>query len=583
MIPESETIDSRVCVLAIHGVGDRKPGEVLDAVLRGLSHQGEIRSEASWRYCSGHCYRQAKVQGHRHVSSVIEVNWDDISHPARSPIEHLTHFFSILASTLGHAVTPMDSHGQHSWPLQAYRWAFNALLLWCIYFPVVTIAGHIPSMLGQAVWIVGTGAIVAFLAKVLSPYDRGFSAGWAWAAGVVLVGLASVVSEKSREVALSFATWTYGGIQGLSGFALLVAMCLTWLRIRTARPEQRLARLAFLYLPFALFTGIGALVWAGTLAIANFALPDESFKNWSSSYVSQLPYDLAFSEALIAIGVAAGGILLLSPAHALYRNDGGARVHARLLTALRIFPLIVIAVFAIFVAHIAVFKHALGTPGSYPAFEEWIRPWLSPVLSYLGIPLSPDTGPDVFQIYLASSLRLIPFLFYLIGPFRVILDTVGDVLLYVDLGGHLGHGKVRERCQQRLLAVLNQLVDMDQTGAVVVLAHSQGTAISADVLAKRQWKNMIFVSMGSPIGSLYWRFLGTKTVAAPAVPWLNLFRAGDYIAGGAGIHGAWAPPIELKDRNLGAGYHSDYFEDSRVWEAVWELRLSKKQSGQQLS
>lgn len=575
MLSPSETIDRRLCIVAIHGVGDRKPGAVLDAVLRGLSHPSEIRSESSWRYCSGHCYRQAEVRGHRDVSSVIEVNWDDISHPARSPIEYLTHFFSILASTLRHGATPMDSHGRHAWPLEAYRWAFNTLLLWCIYFPVVTIAGYIPSMLGQVVWIVGTGGIVAFLAKVLSPYDRGFSAGWAWAAGVLLVGLASVLGDQSREVALSLATWTYGGIQGLAGLALLVAMGVTWQRSRTVRPEQRLARLAFLYLPFALFTGIGALIWACTLAIVNVTLPDESFTRWSSSYVSRLTYDLAFSETLIAIGVAAGGILLLWPAQALLRDNGGASVHTRLLTALRLFPLIVIAVFGLYVAHIAVFAHALGTPEHYPAFEEWIRP----VLSWLGIPLSPDTGPDVFQIYLASSLRLIPFLVYLGGPGRVILDTVGDVLLYVDPRGHLGRGRVRERCQQRLLTVLNQVVEMDQARAVLVLAHSQGTAICADVLAKRQWKNMVFVSMGSPIGSLYWRFLGPETVAVPAVPWLNLFRAGDYIAGGGGIRSAWAPSIDLKDRNLGAGRHSNYFEDPRVWEAVGKLCSPRQVSG----
>lgn len=578
MISQSETIDRRVCIVAIHGVGDRKPGAVLDAVLQGLSHQSEICSEASWRYCSGYCYRQAKVRGHRDVSSVIEVNWDDISHPARSPIELLTHFFSILASTLRHATTPTHSQGQRVWPLEDYRCVFNVLLLWCIYFPVVTIAGHIPSRFGQGVWIVGTAATVAFLAKILSPYDKGFSSGWAWAAGVVLVGLASVAGDQSREVALSFGTWTYGGIQGLAGLALLVAMGVTWQQSRTVRLEQRLARLAFLYLPFALFTGIGALLWAGTLAIVNVALPDESFRNWSASYVSRLTYDLAFSETLIALGVAGGGILLLWPAHALYRDDGRASVHARLLIALRLFPLIVVAVFGLYVAHIALFAHGFGTPGHYPAFEEWIRPWLSPLLSWLGIPLSQDTGPDVFQIYLASSLRLIPFLVYLAGPGRVILDTVGDVLLYVDPEGHLGHGKVRERSQQRLLGMLSQLVDMAQTREVLILAHSQGTAICADVLAKRQWKNLVFVSMGSPIGSLYWRFLGPETVAAPAVPWLNLFRAGDYIAGGAGIRGDWTPPIDLKEEDLGTGRHSNYFEDPRVWEAIGKQCSPRQES-----
>lgn len=157
---------------------------------------------------------------------------------------------------------------------------------------------------------------------------------------------------------------------------------------------------------------------------------------------------------------------------------------------------------------------------------------------------------------------------YLRGSGRIVLDVVSDVLLYVDPGGHLAGGKVRERCQQRLLAVLNQLVEMAPTRAVILLAHSQGTAICADVLAKRQWNSMAFVSRGSPISSLYGRFLGPETVATPAVPWFNLFRTGDYIAGGAGIRSAWALPIDLKDKNFGAGRHSNYFEDPRVWEAI---------------
>jgi hypothetical protein len=417
----TETTDRRVTIVAIHGVGDRKPGAVLDAVLGGLSCQGKIHSEVRWTHNQGHGFRQADVRGHPNVASVIEVNWDDISHPARSLVEHVTHFFSVVASTLRHAATTSGG-GPASWPIRGYRWAFNALLIWCIFLPVVTIGGFVPNRLGQIAWIAATAAVVYVLATVLSPYDERFRAGRLWAAGVVLVGLVSMAGETPRGIALSFATWTYGSVQGLAGLALLAAMGVTWWRSRAVRSEQRFARLAFLYLPFALFTGIGALAWAGTLTIAQFTIPEANLKDWNAAYVNRLIYDLAFAETLLGLGVAIGGILLLLPAPALLRNDSGARVHTRLLSAIKLFPLLVIAVFGLYLVHLVVFADMLGNPNNpYPAFDAWIRPWLTLLLGSLGMQLSVDQPLRVFEIYLASSLRLVPFLAYLVGPFRVLL------------------------------------------------------------------------------------------------------------------------------------------------------------------
>lgn len=566
---QKEAPDNKVNIVAIHGVGDRKPGTVLDAVLLGLSRHAKISSRETSIVCHDHIYRQAEVRGHPYVASVLEVNWDDISHPAHSLVEYVTHFFSILASMLRNAVKLVDgNHSASSLPLRVYRWAFNTLLLWCIYFPVATIAGFAPTRVSQIAWIFSTAAMVALLAKLLSPYDKGFRAGWVWAVGVVLVGILSISDGAFRAVGLSVATWTYGTAQGFTGLALFVAMFVTWHRSRVVRSEQRVARLAFLYLPFALFSGIGALVWAGTLAIANYILPEQSLKNWSEEYLSRLIYDLAFTEALLALGVAAGGLLLLLPALALRREDRGARVHARLYTALRIFPLIVIAVFVLYVAHLFFFGGELATSGPYPAFNAWVKPWLWPLLSSFGITLSADANPKVFEIYLASSLRLMPFLVYLVGPFRVMLDTVGDVLLYVDPVGQLNRGNVRVGSQQRLVNALDHLIETDKNRTVLLLAHSQGTAIAADVLAKKHWEKIRLVSMGSPISSLYWRFMGSEAVTAPPVPWLNLFRTGDYIAGGEGIRAPWVPMADVEDRSLGVGRHSGYFEDSKVWDAI---------------
>lgn len=559
---QSKEADQKVDIVAIHGVGDRKPGAVLDSVLLGLSDNEEIQSKISSKYYNRHGYRYAEVNGHPQVASVLEVNWDDISHPAHSPIQYLTHFISVISSTLRHAVKPIDNQGEPSRAVQAYRWAFNACLIWCIYLPIATIAGVAPTKLGQIFWIAGTAVFVGLLTVLFSKYDKGFHAGWVWVAGVIVIGLASIIGDESRDLALSVATWIYGLVQGLTGVALLIAMGVAWHRSRKARIEQRLARLAFLYLPFAIFSGIGALLWATTLFIANYALPEQGFEVWREMYQDRLIYDLAFAEALLATGVALGGVLLCLPAALLIRDDQGARVHAWLLTALKIFPLIVVGVFGLYMAHLFMFGNLLAEGDNYPAYQAWVQP----LLLLFGITL-PDT-PNMFKIYMASSLRLLPYLLYFVGPFRYVLDTVGDVLLYTDPNGHLGSTNVRKGSQSRLSDALDHLLDDGIKRPLVVLAHSQGTAIAADVLAQKNCDQTLFVSMGSPISSLYWRFIGTHAVTPPQCAWLNLFRTGDYIAGGKGISASWAPASNVKDQPLDTGYHSHYFKDPLVWRYI---------------
>jgi hypothetical protein len=248
----------------------------------------------------------------------------------------------------------------------------------------------------------------------------------------------------------------------------------------------------------------------------------------------------------------------LLPAYSLACNDqSGARVHARLLTALKYFALIVVAVFVLYLAHLPVFFKG----DQFAAFNAWVRPCL-------GV-LQPQSDPKVFQIYQASALRLLPFLIYLIGPFRIILDTIGDVLLYIDPEGRLSRQRVREGSQKRLRDALRIVYEENGHKDVVLVAHSQGSAIAADVLSARESSGGIrLVTMGSPISSLYWRFIGAESVSSPCVPWLNIFRTGDYIAGGIGIETEWSPSTGVDDQVIGAGRHSGYFEDPKVWDAV---------------
>jgi hypothetical protein len=176
----------------------------------------------------------------------------------------------------------------------------------------------------------------------------------------------------------------------------------------------------------------------------------------------------------------------------------------------------------------------------------------------------------VIDIYVASALRLLPLLPWLVGPLRVFVDTLGDVLLYLDDEGHLGKSPVKEICQARFHKALSWVETAHPGEPILVLAHSQGTVIAVDVLARPTRDNVFFVTLGSPISSLYWRMAGITSVAFPvSINWLNIYRTGDYISGGRGIKTEWAPStVQVTDECLGPGRHTGYFEDRSVWEVI---------------
>ena len=255
--------------------------------------------------------------------------------------------------------------------------------------------------------------------------------------------------------------------------------------------------------------------------------------------------------------------MFLLPGYSLIHDDhSGKQVHERLLTVLKYFALIVIAVFLLYLAHLPLFIKG----GQGAAFNTWVKPWLFASIS----------STDVFQIYRTSALRLLPFLVYIVGPFRVMLDSIGDVLLYIDPEGRLSRERVREGSQQRLRDALKIVGGEEGHRKVVLVAHSQGSAIAADVLSTAESIGGIrLITIGSPISSLYWRFIGAKSVPIPGVPWLNIFRTGDYITGGVGIQGESAPISNAENRDIGRGRHTGYFEDQKVWDAILKWIVQK--------
>jgi hypothetical protein len=553
-----------VHVVAIHGVGNRRLGEIVKAIAVGLSHTAPVQLTMEWRFSKGERYQSAELKGHPFVKCITEVNWDDISHPAGwNPLQLLGHVLANLIAMLRLATKPLITGGRAPLFANVYGALFIYMLLWCVYPPIVVIGGYAASQLVQTVWLLGVPFALALITSFLVRYDKRFRAGYLWVIAILIAGSLIELSRKALSIMLIVTSTCYAVIQGLSGIALLFAVLEAWMKSRTLRREERLSRLALLYLPFAIISGVGALVWTLVLLIARYALGESDLAVWSKSFLVSLPYDLAFVETVLGSAVALCAILLTLPAYALIKDDrSGAKFHTSFLFVLGVIPWILGFVGLLNAAQTVEFYRG----GQCAPFKNWIA---APLADLLGSGSVSTACPKVMAVYAWSALRLAPLLSWLVGPLRVFVDTLGDVLLYLDDKGHLGGSTVKELCQTRFRKALQWAISTNPDGGVLVLAHSQGTVISADVLAKMPANNAFFVTLGSPISSLYWRLVGKEAVASPSSnAWLNIYRTGDYISGGEGIKGEWTPLLHVTDKCLGAGRHAGYFEDPLVWKTI---------------
>ncbi len=198
------------------------------------------------------------------------------------------------------------------------------------------------------------------------------------------------------------------------------------------------------------------------------------------------------------------------------------------------------------------------------------------------------------------------------GRLRVGIDAVLDIDNY--FGDPPDRQPPRARIYSRFASLLGHLRERGYA-RIVIVSHSQGTVISADLLrhlhVQRRLAALVgdvpiaLVTVGSPLREVYaerfpllYRWMGPVGAAFPtarpgaadigAVEWVNAFRSGDYVG-----RFMWTPPgdayrialvgpggrVEADragDRTqfcLGAGAHTHYFSNDAVALAVEIDRL----------
>jgi hypothetical protein len=533
-------------VVVIHGVGEAKPGETVEALAQALGPELGVVYVPTQMTVGGtpHASRVPVTPG---APDLVEVNWSDLKLPPKT----LRGFLAALAAT-GLAMLsyrPDDDfvlspgHAPRLRTQTVFRLLLDGAVLWTAFPVFVCIGWATPS---PNHWSLSVGAVLVYMALMTVAACRWRL--WPLVAGGVMwtVATAAIASALSSASDVNlYYFWTarvYGGSQSLAGVTLVVALLEALVRSR-GHWRVYLSLLALCYLPLVVLSVLGGCLWVAVLAAAH-ARGGPS-RAWSGEFLRGLTYDLQWGEwgvagavvAMVALSAVALLRYRLAPAvPAAGRPAGGAVARRWLDVMLVVMPLL------------------LAVPGVAMAVTS---PW-GPRPANVGRLL--DVG--VLAIYGWASVRLIGPLSSLAGRAAVVLDVLGDVTYYVcqpETGL-----STRHECRKRLQVVLRDL--WEQGRRVCVVAHSQGSVIAYDVLrdeiatsaasgATQGLSDTRLVTMGSPLGTLYGRLLGKALTPLPGIAhWKNLYREGDYIGGP--VH------IGKADVSLGAGGHTGYWGDA---------------------
>ena len=563
-------------ILAVHGVGSPPLGTILTEI----AARQEICNPALYvrrdLLSDGHGFPCAvsEAQGVR----IVEVNWGDLRRPMRTPFGIVRHLLLLMSAMLTVPLALRRKTATGRMTLEAYRFAFETVIFWAVLFPVITmLIATSSTRASAAVFMCFGSALLCILAFVFGKFSVRYKAGYIWSIAVVTVGAISFgLPDKSLYWLTLISARIYVSAQVL--LAVLLSVCAFHLFFgrRELTVEQRLGHLALLYFPFAILSGLGALLWSATLypskSLGHLFKP-EKFESWGSVFLKGLHYDLRSVEWVFTLAIGLAGTLALSVAlrylltaraEATNRTvrdvehrskaESGLRAQNGIEFLLYAMPIVLAIASCYFILDL------LGYGNDTVA--AWAR-------RFSFQHSAGASGTEVLDVYRTSALRIIPFLGFLVGPLTIVVDILGDIVFFLATGAF----SIRKEAVHRVVSGLSAMASSGNRP--IIVCHSQGTVLVREALEAFSEGPVQLVSLGSPMESLYFRFLGWRPSGrtGPSLHWINGYRTGDYIGG----------PIQAANRNveLGAGGHTGYWSDPAMWRIVTPLAGSAKQCATQ--
>ena len=546
---ELEPTRRKHAIVLVHGVGATRAGEMLRQFV------GDLGGPIDNVMFDGDSFERVRLNDHEHISEAYEVFWADLKPDIRGLGLVAFLFKLILALSQLGAEGWRDADTGANLPSYAGRLLKDLLFGFVLVVPALFFSFlHVFALSGWP----RVGGVLLAVAPV-------FAVAWALRGCDKIVYVSLILAPIFSTVAIvanalgvldpigspdplsaKLVAWIISGIYSGALILIVIAVLETAWHTIAAWFRTKKAHIT----PFVV-----ALLWAVNLAVYSKKLqsPENAgYEAWTKTYSHALPYDLAFMEIVLAGATAIFG-LYVSLGLFLYflrlkiakrRNKGwplGDFLRHWLSSSLFLFVLLSSVVGGAYAMHVFLFP------------REQI---------YLALPWLHALGQlNVFQVHSLSSTRLLGFLPSIVWPLRLGLLIAADVIFYI-LPPDSSRLAVGPDARKRFRKLIEGLTEKFKERLLIV-AYSQGSMIAADVLAAKDGAQVNFITAGSPVTTLYDRFLGIN--GGPELfTWKNFYRESDFIGG----------PIP---RALGGNFpvvgnfdhhHMNYFSEPELRDAI---------------
>jgi hypothetical protein len=599
-ITYDDVVGERI-VIGIHGVGSPNIGSVVRSILSGYAN-AHPASEIDYRstelvigsYPDAHAYPGILLREQGKLIKIWEVNWSDLKGLPDGLIGTLLYALKAVIAAIQLSDRGWNTHSNGTTgPLICGR---LLRVFFCIFVLVLPINiwlvgyGYVQSNPVIAVAsIVLISALACFALLQLTRVDPLVILGVPFLAVGLTIALLLIAFPSWTTDVIPHVIQSAGLIEGALGLLVFLALGEVAIRFSLDRNdpiERAPSVLATRAGMTVLAVTIGAAAYGAFVNAAGFFALDK-LRDWHLAdvgkvtmfgrlYLDKIGYHVAQMELINWVTtILIGGFLVFALGIRLWAisvssDECSSPRGLWIRNSIEIFLWLAVAgflfVFATAIAdHYDFFQSSNLQCAPNALCSVYGIQWLLQLAHYAPDPKVPLTP---VSIYAKSATRILPFaLMVLVPSLRTGLNAAADVLLYIlpaDFPFSL-----QRRAKERFLKLFMQVRDTHTKGNISILAHSQGTVIVRDVLGAMDDANCRLVTVGSPLSSLYGRFLGRPVTPVAGCDWVNIFRPSDYIGGPITEDFGKRPNFNIKNEQLNVNYgatHFLYFEDAKVVE-----------------
>lgn len=536
-------------IIAIHGVGNSDSGEMS----KGISEVINLKTATQEKLLiDGDEYFQIKALDDS--ETILEVNWSDIMKPTKniwSVIKHIAFLVTSMLSIfdLKFADRFLKDKSQLSRVLnigKLLRFCFESLLLGSVIFSVFTSVGMvIDDSIDKFILLFAILLLYSFFVYKSAKYSKNFIWGWGWLALCILYTGLLLFHYPFRNILENFSFRIREILQIVVTVLIFIAFIIyLWLYLKKEDKSVIAAEFSFSYLSYIAYNSVSTVITlASVILLKKFGL-ESAYNAWEETSKKFIAFDLAKAELATTIVYSIIGIVPITlllvyivgfrkkkygNGQAFPLNKQGHFIQQGLFFLISFAPILLLA--------------------------------LSLYLTYLVFECNGHncSNESILEVYQISILRVLPFLLWFIGPLSTITDVLGDILFYIQPDVKLTYS-IKFKCYERLKKAIEYAKSFENT-KIVIVSHSWGTIVALDYLLKVP-TNLKLITLGSPIQSLWVRFLGNKIEIPEGLNnWINGYRYGDYIAGPIFKSG-------IKNIIIGNGGHTNYWSDKEISEIL---------------